>query len=130
MNAVFRDYFHRHSWYCSWSSWCCVKGNQIGLPEHLQEILKRQQQQKVTSGTIAPATVAIQHIKVTKPSVSLALCLLCAVLFDDSPLCCCVLSVCLSVCLSSRELCVYSRCWKEYKSSRWLAVLWRRQQRH
>jgi len=44
-----------------------LKGNHI--PEPLQEILKRQQQQKVTSGTIAPATVAIQHIKVTKPSV-------------------------------------------------------------
>ena len=46
---------------------CCLKSNQI--PEHLQEMLKRQQQQKVTSGTIVPATVAIQHIKVTKPSV-------------------------------------------------------------
>jgi len=48
-----------------------MKGSQI--PEHLQEILKRQQQQKVTSGTIAPATVSIQHIKVTKPSVLISL---------------------------------------------------------
>ena len=54
--------------YCFYS----LKGSHI--PEHLQEILKRnQQQQKVTSGTIAPATVSIQHIKVTKPSVSMSL---------------------------------------------------------
>jgi len=45
-----------------------IQGSQI--PEPLQEILKRQQQQKVASGGIAPATVAVQHIKVTKPSVS------------------------------------------------------------
>jgi len=48
-------------------SCCCVKSTQSA--ENLQEILKRQQQQKVASGTIVPATVAIQHIRVTKPSV-------------------------------------------------------------
>jgi len=65
-----------------------VKGSQI--PEPLQEILKRQQQQKVTSGSI-PATVAIQHIKVTKPSVHYVLlshwltgCFCCFV-YEDKP---------------------------------------------